>query len=68
MFSRNVQGACWCKLARWIRLLECVTDYKFGIGKSSIFDRVFRYLSIFLAVLMYWVSPNVPHFNGGIEI
>ena len=28
---------------------------KRGIGISSIFDTVFRYLSIFLAVLRYWV-------------
>ena len=67
MFSRNCRG-CLLVQTRWIQLLKCVTDYKCGIGISSIFDTVFRYLPIFLAVLRYWVSPNVPLFDGGIEI
>ena len=37
-----------------------VTDHKCSIGISSIFDTVFLYLPIFLTVLRYWVSPNVP--------
>ena len=31
-----------------------------GIGIWTIFDAVFRYLPFFLAVLRYWVPPNVP--------
>ena len=37
-----------------------LTDHECGIGISSIFDTVFRYLPIFLTVLRYWVAPNVP--------
>ena len=42
-----------------------MTDYRCGIGISSIFDTVFRYLPIFLTVLRYWVPPNVPLFEVG---
>ena len=37
-----------------------VIGHKCGIGISSIFDTVFRYLPIFLTALRYWVPPNVP--------
>ena len=37
-----------------------MTHHKYSIGISSIFDTVFWYLPIFLTVLQYWVSPNVP--------
>ena len=37
-----------------------MTENKCGIGISSIFDTVFRYLPIFLTVLRYWVPTNVP--------
>ena len=37
-----------------------MTENKCGIGISSIFDTVFRYLPIFLTVLQYWVPTNVP--------
>ena len=33
-----------------------MTENKCGIGISSIFDTVFRYLPIFLTVLRYWVA------------
>ena len=37
-----------------------MTENKCGIGISSIFDTVFRYMPIFLTVLRYWVPTNVP--------
>ena len=37
-----------------------MTENKCGIGISSIFDTVFRYLPIFLTVLRYWVPTDVP--------
>ena len=40
--------------------LVSVTYHKRGIGISSIFDTVFGYLPIFLTVLLYWETPNVP--------
>ena len=52
----------WCLLglevikhARWIQLYLSMTDRKCGIGISSIFDPVFRYLPICLTVLL---SPS----------
>ena len=39
------------KHARWIHLHVSVTDHKCSIGISSIFDTVFRCLTIFLSVL-----------------
>ena len=39
-----------------------MTDHNCGIGIWSIFDAVFRYLPIFLTVLRYWISSNVPLF------
>ena len=48
------------KHARWIKLWVSITDHKYGIGISSIFNTVFRYLPIFLTILWYWVPPNVP--------
>ena len=41
-----------------------VTDHKCSIGISSIFDTVFRYLTIFRTLLLYWVPPNVPLSTG----
>ena len=41
-----------------------VPDHKCSIGISSIFDTVFRYLTIFRTLLLYWVSPNVPLSTG----
>ena len=46
-----------------MQLQVSMTDYnrsKCGISISSIFDTVFQYLPIFLAILQYWVPPNVP--------
>ena len=37
-----------------------MTENKCGIGISSIFDTVFRYMPIFFRVLRYWVPTNVP--------
>ena len=34
------------------------------IGISSILDTVFRYFTIFLSLLRYWVPPNVPLEKG----
>ena len=48
------------KHARWIKLWVSIIDHKYGIGISSIFNTVFRYLPIFLTILWYWVPPNVP--------
>ena len=48
------------KHARWIQCWVSVTDRKCGIGFSSIFDTLFRYLPILRTVLRYWVPPNVP--------
>ena len=42
--------------ARWIS----VASDKYGMGMSSIFVTVFRYLPIFLTVLRYWAPSNVP--------
>ena len=41
-----------------------MTDHNCGIGILSIFDTVFWYLPNFLAVVRYWVTPNVPLFKG----
>ena len=43
---------------RWIQV--SVTNHKCSIGILSIFNMVFRYLSLFLTALWYWVSPNIP--------
>ena len=48
------------KHARWILLEVSLSDHKCGIGISWIFNTVFRYLPIFLTVLLYWVTPDVP--------
>ena len=48
------------KHARWTQLYLSMTDHKCGIGISSIFDTVFRYLPIFVTVLLYWAPRNVP--------
>ena len=37
-----------------------MTSHKYGIGNSSIFNTVLRYLPIFLTVLWYWLPRNVP--------
>ena len=37
-----------------------MTENICGIGISSIFDTVFRYMPIFLRVLRYWVPTNAP--------
>ena len=66
-FLAMAEVACWWKLARWIQLLECVTDYKCGISISSIFETVFRYLPVFLAILRYWVPPMSPSFRGELK-
>ena len=57
----------WCLLglevikhARWIQLYLSMTYHECGIGISSIFDPVFRYLPIFLTLLLYWVPPPPP--------
>ena len=41
-----------------------VPDHKCSIGISSIFDTVFRYLTIFRTLLLYWVPPNVTLSTG----
>ena len=46
--------------------LSNVTDHKCGIGISSIFDTVFRYLPIFLTVSRYCRLQVVPHLSSGI--
>ena len=60
---RSISGAYMLEVnkhARWIQLKVNVTDHKYGIGISSIFDTVFHYLPIFLTVLHYWVPPMSP--------
>ena len=48
------------KHARWIQLYLSMSNHKLGIDISSIFDPVFRYLPIFVTVLLYQAPPNVP--------
>ena len=64
---RLIAGAYMLAINRHARLLHflvSVNDHMWCRGISSIFNTVFRYLSIFLTFLRFWLPPPPPPPNA----